>query len=190
MHALISELRSLCVSLRSHRPFCVFAEAPCSGAVRAARAVVSEVPAAASTSIGALAACKDDTAEHAVHKLAEKFKLTLPVKVCTMMGALDERIPVVPLSSWANFFVQKNLFFSLSGLSEPDAKRSASQWTHFWKRYKALHPRHPVFNRSANELARTAAILVHGDEGRSRKKKNRDHDPVCAFSSWQIQATS
>ena len=84
MHALISELRSLCMSLRSHRPFCVFAEAPFSGAVRAARAVVSEVPAAASTSIGALAACKDDNAEHAVHKLAEKFKLTLPVmKVCT-----------------------------------------------------------------------------------------------------------
>ena len=126
MHALISELRSLCMSLRSHRPFCVFAEAPFSGAVRAARAVVSEVPAAASTSIGALAACKDDNAEHAVHKLAEKFKLTLPVKACTMMGALDERIPIVPLSSWANFFIQKKLFFSLSGLSEPDAKRSAS----------------------------------------------------------------
>ena len=42
------------------------------------------------------------------------------------MGALDERIPIVPLSSWANFFIQKKLFSSLSGLSEPDAKRSAS----------------------------------------------------------------
>ena len=43
--------------------------------VNAARAVIEEVPSAASTSISALAQCHEQNAERDVHLLSEKFRL-------------------------------------------------------------------------------------------------------------------
>ena len=138
--------------------------------MRAAQALVEELPAASETSIGALAACSENNAERALHALSAKFKLTLPVEICPLMGVHDEMIPYLPLSSWARAIMSKNLWFSLSGLDAPDAERSAAQWTLFWDNFRQLHPSHPVCSRSREDLSRTAAIILHGDEGRSRKK--------------------
>ena len=134
--------------------------------------MVDEVPAAAGTSIGALARCDARNAERAVHHLSEKFQLTLPLKIQMVNGPLDDEIPIIPLSEWCKFLLNKGLWHSLSGLDRPDKKRSQAQWTLFWERFRAIHPRHDIFSsRSPQELSRTAAILLHGDEGRSKKKQ-------------------
>ena len=128
------------------------------------------MPAAAGTSIGALAGCSEGNAERAVHKLAQDFQLTLPVQLHTLTGELDEELPVMPMSAWGKFLVQKHLWFSLSGLDRPDPERSEVQWGLFWSRFRAIRPNHEVFQKPEADLWRTAAILLHGDEGRSRKK--------------------
>ena len=55
-------------------------------------------------------------------------------------------------------------------MQEPDEQRCCTIWGSFWEKYRAITPLHPVFNKTTQQLERTAAVLVHGDEGRSKKK--------------------
>ena len=152
------------------QPSFAFAQAPCADAVRAARAVVQELPAAQGTSIGMLARCRESSAEHDVHRLSAKLSLALPLEIRMIPVTLQEEIPVLPLSTWARFFMKKNLWFTLSGLDAPDPLRSQAQWSLFWQRYKSVHPQHEVFSKTPEQLANTCAVLLHGDEGRTLKK--------------------
>ena len=146
------------------------AEASCASTVRAARAVCEEVPTASGSSIGALARCREFNAEEDVHRLAEVFGLKLPLQVRWLPAAREEEIPYIALSSWAKYFMHKNLWFMLSGLDSPNEARSRAQWSLFWRRFRSLYPQHAVFRKTEDELSRTCAVLVHGDEGRGLKK--------------------
>ena len=154
-----------------HKVFCR-AEAPCVSAVRAARAVIEEVPAAASSSISLMAACSESQSERDTHRMTRNIGLTLPLKF--IQAAVGKAlVPVILLSEWLRFLMGNNLWFSLSGLSEPDEARSATQWQSFWDNYRKIHPGHPIFQRAAKgeiDLSRCAALLLHGDEGRTKKK--------------------
>ncbi|CAE7843377.1 unnamed protein product, partial [Symbiodinium microadriaticum] len=60
------------------------------------------------------------------------------------------------------------------GLMRPDAKRERCIWAAFWEKYKLLEPAHPVFGMARNneiDLSRTAAVVMHGDEGRGRRRQ-------------------
>ena len=139
--------------------------------VRAARAVVEELPVARETSIGALAAIHTSNAERGLHNLTRKMKLALPVQVRMQKLMLDEEAPLLPLSSWARFFMSKNMWHSMSGLEKPDSARCEAQWELFWQRFRGVSPNHDIFKlKTREQLKRTAAVLLHGDEGRSRKK--------------------
>ena len=158
------------------------AEAACKTTVQAARAVVSEVPEAASSSIGALASCSLSNSERDVHILAQKFSLALPLQLQAVVTADKEEIPILPLSTWARFILDKGLFFSLSGLHEPSDVSSTARWRLFCQRYKAIYPNHQIFEqRTMDELERTAGLILHGDEGRSKKKT-----PVMILSAHSI----
>ena len=75
------------------------------------------------------------------------------------------------MSSWARFFADRSLWWTLGGLEEPNAGRSEAQWHTFWSRYRKVCPKHPIFQQKTEEqLRRTAAVVLHGDEGRSLKK--------------------
>ena len=137
--------------------------------MRSARAVVEEVPAAEHTSIGRIARLAENDSEDAFHRLARDVGLALPVQLCHLTLSFDS-VPVLLPSAWLKFFLAHNLFFSLSGLTEPDRQRSGDQWSLFWKNYKALFPSHDVFQKSPEQLRRTCALVMHGDEGRSKKK--------------------
>ncbi|CAE7295740.1 unnamed protein product [Symbiodinium sp. CCMP2592] len=144
--------------------------APCVTAVRSARAVVEEVPAAEHTSIGRIARLAENDSEDAFHRLARDVGLALPVQTSHLTLSFDS-VPALLPSAWLKFILANNLFFSLSGLTEPDHQRSAGQWGCFWERYKALFPNHDIFaTKSAEQLTRTCALVLHGDEGRSKKK--------------------
>ena len=148
------------------------AKAPCSSTVRAARAVTEEVPVASMTSIGALARCSLGNAERDVHKLAKDYKLTIPIPLTTVRISKTVEIPVLLLSSWLKYIMSMNLWHTLSGLSEPDDVRCKSQWTLFWNNFEKIMPEHDVFRLQRSgvlSLDRTAAMLLHGDEGRTKK---------------------
>ena len=127
------------------------------------------MPAAEHTSIGRIARLAENDSEDAFHRLARDVGLALPVQLCHLTLSFDS-VPVLLPSAWLKFFLAHNLFFSLSGLTEPDRQRSGDQWSRFWKNYKALFPSHDVFQKSPEQLRRTCALVMHGDEGRSKKK--------------------
>eukprot|EP00439_Symbiodinium_sp_Y106_P074894 s934_g14.t1 len=82
-------------------------------------------------------------------------------------------VPVLLLSSWLRFMMGHNMWHVFSGLDAPDNSRTFAQWSSFWEAYRGVCPQHPIYARAARGevcLGRTAAFLVHGDEGRTRKK--------------------
>lgn len=106
--------------------------------------------------------------------LVDKLELALDVPISFLpTGDKNLVVPLLKLRDWAKWIVDHNLWHMLSGLQQPDAKRSASQWSSFWQKFRAYSPHHTVFakaDRGEIDLSRTAGILVHGDEGRSRRR--------------------
>ena len=142
---------------------------PCSVAIRSARAVVEEVPEASSSSINSMAACSLGNPERAVHRLADKYRLCLPLPL-TDVNLGEYTVPVLMMSDWAKYLLGKNLMHSFCGLSNPNPQRMMSIWETFWERFRGIQPNHPVFSRGDISLGRTVGLLLHGDEGRSQKK--------------------
>lgn len=141
---------------------------PCSVAIRSAQAVLEEVPEASSSSIAALGRCDRRNPERAVHRVADRYKLSLPIPM-THVDVGEHRIPVLMMSDWARWILRMNLWYRLCGLSAPDPQRSSAIWTTFWERFRKIQPNHPVFSRDI-PLGNICGLLLHGDEGRSQKK--------------------
>lgn len=123
-----------------------------------------------------LARCDDrhNPERDAQRVLVNKLGLALDVKISYL--PLEKDRPIVPhlrLRDWAQWIVDKNLWFMLSGLTAPDESRSATQWKKFWDAFRDMNPNHSVFTRADRgdlDLRYTAGILIHGDEGRSRRR--------------------
>lgn len=145
------------------------AQAPCAVAIRTARAVVKEVPAVGRSSVGALARCHLTSSERDTGRVTKRFGLKLPIPLSkTRVGV--EWIRFIQMTDWAKFILQSHLWHRLCGLSSPDEKQCSEIWTSFWKRYKEIDPNHSIFKRKGHDFARTCALLLHCDEGRSLKK--------------------
>ena len=150
----------------------VCAKAPCISAIRSARAVIQEVPEAACSSVGIMARCGEKNSERDTRRMTRKCRLTLPVRISESIIA-GLQIPVILLSSWLEVILGHNLWHTLSGLQSADEPRCASQWKSFWEAYEGVCPSHPVFERARKgeiNLSRCAGLLLHGDEGRTKKK--------------------
>ena len=83
-------------------------------------------------------------------------------------------LEMLSLVDWASFLLKTNTWHILSGLMRPDAKRERCIWAAFWEKYKLLEPAHPVFGMARSneiDLSRTAAVVMHGDEGRGRRRQ-------------------
>ena len=77
------------------------------------------------------------------------------------------------MSDWAKYLESKNLWHTLCGQKVPNHEKCDECWGLFWEKYKKVNPGHEVFSRAARKeinLKKTAALLLHGDEGRSLKK--------------------
>ena len=130
--------------------------------------MLEEVPEASSSSIAALGRCDQRNPERAVHRVADRYKLSLPIRM-THVDVGQHRIPVLMMSDWARWILHMNLWHRLCGLSAPDPQRCSSIWTTFWERFRKIQPNHPVFSRDI-PLGNICGLLLHGDEGRSQKK--------------------
>ncbi|CAE7484656.1 unnamed protein product [Symbiodinium sp. CCMP2592] len=159
--------------------------ASCRAAIRTARNVVADVgrdQARCSGGLEALAKCSLYHSEQATRTLfAKKLKLSLPIPFTTVSVATnseDSKVSILELQtlslqSWVTFLLRSNNWHILAGLVRPDAQRSEKIWESWWNKFRRIEPNHPVY-RMADEnrlsLGRTAAIVLHGDEGRGRRR--------------------
>ena len=82
-------------------------------------------------------------------------------------------IKVLAIMSWLRFLVDYNVWHLLCGLRKADPPRERCILLEFWQRFRKLRPTHEVFKLADSnrlDLSRCAPLMVHGDEGRGRKK--------------------
>ena len=153
-------------------------EASCAAVVRTARGIVEDVgPVAASKSRGLLdiAQRSEKNAERDCHQvLAKKYQLALPI-ARTMLDTGDAgwQIPILSIRDWAKYLIDSNHSHMLVGLLRPDWKREAAILKAFWCLYQLQEPNHPIFTKARLgmvNLSQTYPMLLHGDEGRGRKR--------------------
>ena len=136
-----------------------------------------------------LAKCSLEHSETATRNLlAKKLGLSLPIPLYTLPRSNSDckgsGIQILQLREWAKFLLRSNTWHVLSGLLHPDPAREQAIWTSFWARYQKLDPGHEIFalaSTGACDLSRCAAILLHGDEGRGRRRQ-----AVLALSFYSV----
>lgn len=154
------------------------AEASCASVIRSAKGFVEDVgESIASKSVGLvdLARRSEHNAERDCHKLlVGKYELALPIPITQV--STDENgghVPVLRLRDWMEFIVSSNHTHMLCGLPKPDWPREKAILGAFWSNWKAQCPLHPIFEKAQlGELAleTTFPLILHGDEGRGRKR--------------------
>ena len=125
-----------------------------------------------------LARCTQKNSERDFHNVADRFQLGLPIPLVTIPKPLGVRYEgdfnALSLCDWLKFHLSYNTFHILTGLARPDPKREQLILKEFWRRYKLLKPTHElweVVERNGIDLGRTVPTLLHGDEGRGRKRQ-------------------
>eukprot|EP00438_Fugacium_kawagutii_P034951 Skav211771 [mRNA] locus=scaffold674:769002:770810:+ [translate_table: standard] len=156
------------------------AEASCTGVVRTARGFVQDVgreAASRSTGLLELAARTEQNAERDCNRLlVHRFQLALPIPQTLLASGEsgdDWKVPVLRLQDWLQWLVDSNHTHVLCGLQEPHWEREEAILTKFWNQYKVQHPSHPVYekeNAGELDLRHTFPCVIHGDEGRGRKR--------------------
>ena len=144
--------------------------------------------AAKSSGLLQLSRCHENNSERDLAVLASRYDLRLPVPLTAIEKTPGVRFQgefkVISLRSWAQFLVDYNLWYTLVGLNRTDTERERAILGEFWRRYKAAHPSHEIWetmDRHSVDPRRCCPMLLHGDEGRGRKKA-----PflVCAYHSF------
>ena len=125
-----------------------------------------------------LASCSETHSERDTNRLlVGKFKLALPIPISKVPGeefSEGEGLPMIRLRDWLAVILKINAWHHLCGLNSPDPKREQSIWSAFWEKYRALDPGHEIFLKAREgvlKLERCAAMLLHGDEGRGRRRQ-------------------
>ena len=156
----------------------MLAEATCSSAIRTAKDIVSDVGEAAAKNSGGLldlAQCTESHSERDCHRvLVNKLHLSLPIPFHYLEKNKKLKIPIFRVQDWFRFLLNHNLWHVTTGLQNPNPPRSEAQWEKFWSLYRQENGNHQIFARADRgeiDLRRTAAILVHGDEGRGRRRQ-------------------
>ena len=155
--------------------------------MRAAKNIVKDIGEQAARQSGGLvelSRCSERDAEQSTRRLlVGKLKLALPIPLRALPVRLErgepERLYCLHLSDWARFILKANCWHILCGLRKPNEQRERAIWTEFWSRYRKLEPNHPIYT-SGYDLSRCAALITHGDEGRS---KRRAPILVCSYRS-------
>lgn len=127
-----------------------------------------------STGLVELASKLEQNAERDCHQLIQtKFELSLPIPRSIMRVETDSgtelEIPVLRLQDWMKFILDGNHSHMLVGLDQPNWARESDILAAFWGNYRVHEPTHPVFS-SQLDLRKTFPMILHGDEGRGRRR--------------------
>lgn len=146
------------------------AEASCAAQILTARAVADDMGEglASRKGIGQWASCHLQNSERDVNQILkrQKSQLTLPIKTLQCEG---EKVPWISPESWLVFLVKNGLWPMLAGCDLHDYDGARRNWSQFWENYRLIHPDFDLFEKGV-DYSRTAAFLLHGDEGRTLKK--------------------
>ena len=159
--------------------FCaVFAEASCAAAVRAAQDIVADIGVEAASRSGGLLELSRKRPKNGErdcqHLMAKKLRLSLPIAQHYLDTKDDSlKLPFLRFRDWLSFLLKHNCLHILCGLVKPNPDRQGDIFEAFWRRFAIHHPDHPVIQRAERgeiSLRRTVPLLLHGDEGRSKKR--------------------
>lgn len=94
-------------------------------------------------------------------------KLDVPITSISCDGV---NLPWIAPQTWLRFVIKKGLWPVMAGCDRFDHDGARRNWSDFWTEYKKVNPGFELFSMPNVDLSRTAAWLVHGDEGRTLKK--------------------
>ena len=80
---------------------------------------------------------------------------------------------MLKLRDWLQFMVNHNVWHLLVGLKRPNRERERAILSEFWTRFRASCPDHemwPLVDSHQLNTATTVPLVLHGDEGRGRKR--------------------
>lgn len=149
-------------------------------AIRTARGVVQDLGesvASGSGGLASLAAIPEQNSERDGQKLCKRLQLALPVKMTELPRPPGTRygghLFVLKLEDWFRFILALNNWHVVCGLHAPDRNRERAILTRFWEWYRRYEPGHAMWklvDENKLDTSRCAPILLHGDEGRGRKR--------------------
>ena len=150
-------------------------------AIRTARGVVEDIGTAAAAKSGGLselARVPETNSERGGHQvIAKEFNLALPIRFTKLKKADGVLYPgeltMLKLKDWFDYIVRHNVFHMLVGLYRADKAREMAILQGFWKKFRSIMPEHTLFQLADQghvDLSRTVPCILHGDEGRGRKK--------------------
>ena len=115
--------------------------------------------------------------ERDVEQVTRQYNLQLPVRISEIPKSRGVRyvggIHVISLKDWCRWIGDHNLFHVLVGLHHPNPQRERDILREFWRLYKLHKPEHQLWRIVEEhnvDLSRTCPLLLHGDEGRGRKR--------------------
>lgn len=165
------------------------AKASAASTIRTAKSVVEDIGRKAASSSEGLVELSSRSVKNSQRDsnrlMVKKYKLALPVPKSFLRGVEGEStgLPVLRMRDWAQFFLDTNNWHILCGLRLPNKARERAILKKYWQGFETLYPTHPVFEAARQgelDLARACPIVVHGDEGRGRR---RVPFLVCSFRS-------
>ena len=140
--------------------------------IRTAEAVASDMgeERAVETGVHQWAKCGLRNSERDVQKVLKKQGTKLDVRVEEVVcdGTL---VPCITPETWLEWIVNHGLWPSLAGCSLGDYEGAQQNWAEFWRTYEKIHPEFDLFTMDGVDYSRTAAMFVHGDEGRTLKRQ-------------------
>ena len=150
-------------------------------AIRTAKGVVDDIGLASASKSGGLTELAMVSENHSErdghHVIAKKFNLSLPLKTTTLMKAPGINYPgdltVIRLKDWMTFIVRHNVIHMMVGLYNSDKDREGAILRKFWENYRVVQPNHMMWtlvDSGQLDTSRTIPLLLHGDEGRGRKR--------------------
>lgn len=146
------------------------AEASCRSQIVTAQAVELDMGKETATvkGVSRWAKCSLQNSERDVSSTIKKQGTVLPVDV----GALELRgqiIPWIDPRTWLEFLVTRGLWPHLAGCTRYQEDLAENRWRKFWANYRVLNPGFSLFEDESINWSRTAAMILHGDEGRALK---------------------
>ena len=166
-HAAFSAMPNRHLSLEC----CGVAEASCKSQILTAQAVAADMgqQRAAQTGVAKWASIHVGNSERDAHRTMKKQKTKLDIKI-ESIRCNGVMIPWISPESWLPWIVKKGLWPMLAGCQLHDYAGARNNWSKFWEMYRTVNPDFELFGLEDIDLSRTAAFLVHGDEGRTLKK--------------------
>ena len=147
------------------------AEASCASQILTARAVSADMGEgrAVQTGVSDWASCNLANSERDTQQTMKRQRTQLNVPI-GMLRCNNVDVPWISPESWLRFVVTNGLWPTMAGCDVHDYDGSRRNWSEFWRIYEKINPDFELFHLPDVDLSRTAAWLIHGDEGRTLKK--------------------